>query len=490
MSPAGAATRRSQVLTNHDLERMVDTSDEWIVSRTGIRERRVAAAHETTASMAAVAAMRAIRTAGIEPDDIDLILLATLTPDYWMPSTAALVKEAIGNTKAAAMDVAAACSGFVYAYATAHAYITSGMAKHVLVIGAELLTRFLDYTDRNTCILFGDGAGAVVLSASDEPGGGLGIEMTTEPQGAYMIWLPAGGAKSPPSAETVARGEHYVRMEGKETYRFATRTLATTALTSIEKAGLKPSDIDLFIPHQANIRIIEAVAKGLDLPMERMFVNLDKYGNTSAASVPIALAEAVNEGRVKVGDRIVIVAFGAGFTSGAVTIEWTADPARGIAGDAAVDPDDIKVRLPVDWDSVDPIPEALAELMRRPGSVDVPLDDVVPGEPEPRSRRRSGHDRSDRQDRPRDRWVARDRAGDRAPPRHPGRRRGVHLQGQRRRRRPRRPRAIEALGRKALAVQGDASQPETADVGRQDRPRGVRQDRHPGQQRRASPATT
>ncbi len=192
----------SQVLTNDDLEKMVDTSDEWIVSRTGIRERRVAAAHETTASMAAVAALRAIRTAGIDADDIDLILLATLTPDYWMPSTAALVKEAIGNTRAAAMDVAAACSGFVYAYATAHAYITSGMAKHVLVIGAELLTRFLDYTDRNTCILFGDGAGAVVLSASDEPGGGLGIEMTTEPQGAYMIWLPAGGAKSPPSAET------------------------------------------------------------------------------------------------------------------------------------------------------------------------------------------------------------------------------------------------------------------------------------------------
>jgi 3-oxoacyl-[acyl-carrier-protein] synthase-3 len=230
----------SQVLTNHDLERMVDTSDEWIVSRTGIRERRVAAAHETTASMAAVAAMRAIRTAGIEPDDIDLILLATLTPDYWMPSTAALVKEAIGNTKAAAMDVAAACSGFVYAYATAHAYITSGMAKHVLVIGAELLTRFLDYTDRNTCILFGDGAGAVVLSASDEPGGGLGIEMTTEPQGAYMIWLPAGGAKSPPSAETVARGEHYVRMEGKETYRFATRTLASTA-SSISPIRANPA---------------------------------------------------------------------------------------------------------------------------------------------------------------------------------------------------------------------------------------------------------
>ena len=373
----------SQVLTNADLERMVDTNDAWIVQRTGIRERRVAAAHETTASMAAVAGLRAIRTAGLDPDDIDLILLATLTPDYWMPSTAALVKEAIGNTRAAAMDVSAACSGFVYAYATAQAWITSGLARNVLVIGAELLTRFLDYTDRSTCILFGDGAGAVVLSASDEPGGTLGMELTTEPQGAYMIWLPAGGAKSPSSAETIARGEHYIRMEGKETYRFATRTLATTALTSIKKAGLEPSDIDLFIPHQANIRIIEAVAKGLNLPMDRMYVNLDRYGNTSAASVPIALAEAVNEGRVKVGDRIVIVAFGAGFTSGAVTIQWTADPARGIVGDAAVIPEDVKVRLPVDWDSVDPIPDALAAIMSQPGSVDVPLDDVVPGEPAP-----------------------------------------------------------------------------------------------------------
>jgi 3-oxoacyl-[acyl-carrier-protein] synthase III len=371
-----------RVLTNADIEKMVDTSDEWIVSRTGIRERRVAAAHETTASMGAVASLRAIRTAGIDPDDIDLILLATLTPDYWMPSTAALVKEAIGNKRAAAMDVAAACSGFVYAFATAQAYIAAGLARHVLVIGAELLTRFLDYTDRSTCILFGDGAGAVVVSASDEPGGALGMELTTAPEGAYMIWLPAGGAKSPPSAETIARGEHFIRMEGKETYRFATKTMATTALESIRKAGLGPSDIDLFIPHQANIRIVEAVAKGLDLPMDKMYVNLDRYGNTSAASVPIALAEAVNEGRVKVGDRIVMVAFGAGFTSGAVTVEWTADPARGLAGDAAVRPDDVHVRLPVDWDSVDPIPPALADLMAQPGPVNVPLDDVVPGEPE------------------------------------------------------------------------------------------------------------
>jgi 3-oxoacyl-[acyl-carrier-protein] synthase III len=372
----------AQVLTNADLERMVDTNDEWIRTRTGIRERRVAAAHETTASMGAVAALRAIRTAGIDPDDIDLILLATLTPDYWMPSTAALVKEAIGNTKAAAFDVMAACSGFVYAFSTAQAYINAGLAQHVVVIGAELLTRFLDYTDRSTCILFGDGAGAVVLSASEQPGGALGIELTTDPQGAYMIWLPAGGAKAPPSADTIARGEHYVRMEGNATYRFATKTMATTALESIRRSGLTPDDIDLFIPHQANIRIIEAVAKGLNLPMDRIFVNLDRYGNTSAASVPIALAEAVNEGRVQVGDNVTMVAFGAGFTSGAVTVEWTADPARGLAGDAAVDPADVHVRLPVDWDSVDPIPAALAELMNRPGPVDVPLDDVAPGEPE------------------------------------------------------------------------------------------------------------
>ena len=256
------------------------------------------------------------------------------------------------------------------------------MAKHVLVIGAELLTRFLDYTDRSTCILFGDGAGAVVLSAADEPGGGLGIEMTTEPQGAYMIWLPAGGAKSAAVAgHDRPRASTTSGWRASETYRFATRTMATTALESIRRAGLDPSDIDLFIPHQANIRIIEAVAKGLGLPMERMYVNLDRYGNTSAASVPIALAEAVNEGRVKVGDRIVIVAFGAGFTSGAVTIEWTADPARGRAGHVAVDPEDVRVRLAGRLGLGRSHPAGPGRAHGRPGLVDVPLDDVVPGEP-------------------------------------------------------------------------------------------------------------
>jgi 3-oxoacyl-[acyl-carrier-protein] synthase-3 len=370
-----------RVLSNADLERLVDTSDEWIRSRTGIRERRVAAPHETTATLAAVAGKRAIAVAGLQPDEIDLILVATLTPDYWMPSTAALVKEAIGNRRAAAMDVMAACSGFVYAYATADAYIRAGIYRNVLIAGSEVLSRFLDFSDRNTCILFGDGAGAAVLSASDEDGGGAqGIELTTDPDGAYMIWLPAGGSKQPPTAETISRGEHFVRMEGKETYRYATKTLATTALRAIERAGWKPEDVDLFIPHQANIRIIEAVAKGLGLPMEKMFVNLDRYGNTSAASVGIALAEAVDSGRVQVGDRIVFVAFGAGFTSGAVAVEWTADPLHGQRA-ASVEPV-ASVRQPLDWDSVDPIPARLAAVLERGGGPPVPLDDVVPGEPD------------------------------------------------------------------------------------------------------------
>jgi 3-oxoacyl-[acyl-carrier-protein] synthase-3 len=373
-----------RVLTNADLERVVDTNDEWIVQRTGIRERRIAAAHETTATLSAIAGKRAIAVAGLQPDDIDVILVATLTPDYWMPSTGALVKEAIGNTSAAAMDVMAACSGFVYAYSAADAYLRSGAFRHALVIGAETLSRFLDFSDRSTCILFGDGAGAVVLSASDEEGGGMaGLEMTTDPDGAYMIWLPSGGSRSPVSGQTMARGEHFVRMEGRETYRYATKTLASSALTAIARAGWDPAEIDLFIPHQANVRIIESVAKGLGLPMDKMFVNVDRYGNTSAASVGIALSEAVDTGRVKVGDKIVLVAFGAGLTSGAIALEWTADPALGKRA-ASVEPV-ASVREPMDWSSVDPIPERLRQVLEGGGGPPVPLDDVVPGEPEPAS---------------------------------------------------------------------------------------------------------
>jgi 3-oxoacyl-[acyl-carrier-protein] synthase-3 len=370
-----------RVLSNADLERIVDTSDEWIRSRTGISERRVAAPHETTATLGAIAAKRAIAVAGLEPDEIDVIIVATLTPDYPMPSTAALVKEAIGNRSAAAFDIGAACSGFVFGYATADSYVRSGMAKHVLVVGAELLTRFVDYEDRGTCILFGDGAGAVVLSASDEAGGGMaGLEMTTDPDGAYMIWLPSGGSRSPSSRETTKRGEHFIRMEGRETYRYATRTLAASALSAIEKAGWSADEIDLVIPHQANVRIIEAVAKGLKLPMDRFFVNIDKYGNTSAASVGIALDEAVAQGRVKPGDKLVFAAFGAGFTSGAIALEWTADPAAALRA-ASVEPV-ASVRAPLDWASVDPIPPRLAAVLNDPAGPPVPLDDVVPGEPQ------------------------------------------------------------------------------------------------------------
>ncbi|MFM2105503.1 MAG: hypothetical protein RL338_535 [Chloroflexota bacterium] len=358
------------VLTNADLETVVDTNDEWIVTRTGIRERRVAAVGESTASMAAIAARRAIAVAGLDPDEIDLILLATLSPDYLMPSTAALVKEAIGSVRAPAMDLAAACSGFVYAYTTAHAYISAGLARHVLVIGAELLTRYLDFTDRGTCILFGDGAGAVVLSASEDGGGTLGTELTTDPSGAYMIWLPAGGSVAPACSGTLSRGEHFIRMEGRETYRFATRTLASTAAAAVAKAGLTPAEIDLVVPHQANLRIIEAVAKELSLPMERMFVDIERYGNTSAASIPIALVEAVESGRVAVGDRLVFVAFGAGFTSGAVALEWTADPALG-ARAAAVDPASVAVRPPDAPAGGDPLAPILVRVLERAGAATV-----------------------------------------------------------------------------------------------------------------------
>jgi 3-oxoacyl-[acyl-carrier-protein] synthase III len=354
----------SLVLTNAGLERLVDTSDEWIVSRTGIRERRIAGPGETTASMAAVAGLRAIATAGLQPEDIDLILVGTLTPDYPLPSAAVLVKEAIGNTRAAAMDLAAACSGFVYAYAMAHAYLSSGLGKHALVIGSETMSRCTDFTDRGTCVLFGDGAGATVLSASDEPGGTLGMELTTDTAATYSIWIPAGGATRPANEATVAGREHLMRMKGGETFKLAVRRLGSTSLRALEKAGMGLDDVDLVVPHQANIRILEALAKSMSFPMERVFVNIDRYGNTSAASVPIALVEAVSEGRIKQGDRIVLVAFGAGGTSAAIALQWTADPANRLRADA-VDPDNVSISVP-NIEPVNPFPPALEWLLKEP----------------------------------------------------------------------------------------------------------------------------
>ncbi len=366
----------SLVLTNADLEKMVDTADEWIVSRTGIRERRIAGPGETTASMAAVAGLRAIAVAGLEPDDIDLILVGTLTADYPMPSAASLVKKAIGSKRAAAMDLAAACSGFVFGYATACAYIGAGMARHVLVIGAETLSRCTDWGDRGTCVLFGDGAGAAVLSASEEPGGTLGIEMTTEPSGAFYIWLPGGGAARPTSAATLAAHEHGIKMKGSETFKMAVRTLGSTAVRAAGKAGLELAEMDLVIPHQANVRIIEALAKSLDFPMERVFVNVGKYGNTSAASVPLALSEAVAAGRVKKGDRLLFVAFGAGLTSGAIALEWTADPAAA-ARAGSISAEDVAIDSGY-LEPIDPFPPALQWILDRASTPNGSGPEVTP----------------------------------------------------------------------------------------------------------------
>jgi 3-oxoacyl-[acyl-carrier-protein] synthase-3 len=318
----------SRVMTNDDIAKLVDTSDEWIVSRTGIRERRIAADDETTTTLSVNAARDALAVAGVEASEVDLIILGTCSPDYPMPATATMVARDLGATNAAAFDLQAACSGFVYAVATANGFIRSGMYRNILVIGVEVLSRFLNWQDRNTCVLFGDGAGAVLMQASDQPGGMSGFQLFADGTGWEGIILPAGGSACPATPQTVAEGKHFVHMAGKDVYRYATRQLAESALAAVRDAGLTMDDIDQFVFHQANLRIIEHVAKQLEMPMEKAYVNIEKYGNTSAASVPMALVEAVASGRIKPGDRILMCAFGAGFTAAAAVVEWTADPGR------------------------------------------------------------------------------------------------------------------------------------------------------------------
>jgi len=313
----------SRVLTNDDLAHMVDTSDEWIRTRTGIRERRIASLRESTATMAVEAARAALRVAGLSPAQLDLIIVATATPDYAFPSTACLVQDALGANGAAAFDLAAGCTGFVYALGLASDLIAAGKCDHALVIGAETLSRILNWEDRTTCILFGDGAGAVVLRAGEAPGGVLSYVLGADGSGAYLLILPAGGSRCPASPETVAQGLHYVRMRGREIFRFAIRTIPRVAREAVEKAGLDIEHVELLIPHQANLRIIESAAETLGIPRERVFVNIDRYGNTSAASIPIALCEALEQGKVKGGDHLVLVGFGAGLTWGAAVIEWS-----------------------------------------------------------------------------------------------------------------------------------------------------------------------
>jgi 3-oxoacyl-[acyl-carrier-protein] synthase-3 len=307
---------------------MVETSDEWIVTRTGIHERRIAAPDETTTTLSVHAARDALAVAGLDPRDLDLVIVGTCSPDYPLPATAVLVATELGATRAAGFDLQAACSGFLFALATGTSFIRGGMARNVLVIGVEILSRFLDWTDRSTCVLFGDGAGAVLLSASDAPGGLMGVDLFSDGTGCEGIIVRAGGSAHPASAETVAANMHTIRMAGSDVYKYATRQLAESAVAALEAAHLTVAEIDQFVFHQANLRIIKSVEKALGIPEEKVFVNIEKYGNTSAASVPMALVEAVAAGRIKEGDRILMVAFGAGYTAGAAVVEWTADPAR------------------------------------------------------------------------------------------------------------------------------------------------------------------
>ena len=311
----------AKVVTNADLERMVATSDEWIRERTGIRKRRIAATGEACSDLAVQAGKRALTAAGLAATDLDMILVATCTGDYPLPATACLVQHQLGATKAAACDLSAACCGFVYALSVADAYVKSGM-RHVLVIGSEVMSAITDWTDRNTCVLFGDGAGAVVVSASDGEQGILSTHLRSDGTLCELIMVPGGGSRTPPSEKVIAERLQYIKMKGNETFKVAVRTLEEIARTTLSANGLRVEDLDLYVPHQANVRILKAVMERLGLPREKVLLNLDRYGNTSAASIPIALDEAVREGRIKDGSLVMLGAFGAGLTWASAVIRW------------------------------------------------------------------------------------------------------------------------------------------------------------------------
>jgi len=312
-----------RVLTNDDLAAMVDTSDEWIRQRTGIVERRIAAEGETTLTLSLKAAQAALEVANLDPARLDLIIVATVTPDHAFPATACLLQDALGAGQAAAFDLSAGCSGFVYGLSLAAGLLAAGCYDHALVVGAETLSRITDWTDRATCVLFGDGAGAVVLQANEAPGGILSSVLGADGSGGDLLILPAGGSAHPASAETVAARQHFIRMEGRQVFRFATRIMPEAARQVLAQAGLTVEDVTLFIPHQANDRILQAAARELGVPQERVFSNLARYGNTSSASIPIALCEAVEQGLIKRDDLIVCTGFGAGLTWAAAAIRWS-----------------------------------------------------------------------------------------------------------------------------------------------------------------------
>ena len=311
----------TRVLTNADLERMVATSDEWVRERTGIRERHIAGAGEACSDLAVQAGKRALVAAGLEATELDMILVATCTGDYLLPATACLVQHQLGATKAAACDLSAACCGFIYALSVADAYVKTGM-RHVLVIGSEVMSAITDWADRNTCILFGDGAGAVVISAYEGQQGILSTHLRSDGNFWDLIAVPGGGSRTPPSEKVIAERMQYIKMKGHETFKVAVRTLEEIARETLEANHLHVEDLDLYVPHQANVRILTAVTERLGFPIEKMMLNLDRYGNTSAASIPIALHEAVHAGRIQDGSLVMLGAFGAGLTWASAMIRW------------------------------------------------------------------------------------------------------------------------------------------------------------------------
>jgi 3-oxoacyl-[acyl-carrier-protein] synthase-3 len=312
-----------KILTNDDLSKLVDTNDQWIRERTGIHQRHVARDDQFPSTLAVEASFKALTIANLRPTDLDLIICSTSSPEYIFPATACLVQDQLGATKAGAFDLLAACSGFIYALNMGAQAIRSGSIKNALIIGTETLSRFVNWKDRSTCILFGDGAGAFVLQASDLPGGVLSAVMHSDGSGGNLLTLEGGGSRHPATESTVHDGKHYIKMDGNEVFRFATRVMASATLEVLDCSGLTVDDIDWIVPHQANIRIIQAAARGLKLPMDRFIVNLEKYGNTSTASIPIAMVEAIEKGQIKVGDKLVMVGFGAGLTWGALAATWT-----------------------------------------------------------------------------------------------------------------------------------------------------------------------
>ena len=313
-----------RILSNKDLEDMVDTSDEWIIQRTGIRERHIAAENESTSDLALQAAQSAMEEAGLDPLDLDAVILATLTPDTYCPAGACYVQKLLGAENACSFDLSAACTGFVYGITVGSSLVRSGVHKNVVVIGAETLSRFIDYTDRNTCILFGDGAGAAVLSRAEEGSESRLVDhyLRSDGGGADLIIMPGGGSRQPASADTVDGKKHFLSMQGSDVFKFATRSMQVLIETAIERNGISISDLDLVVPHQVNSRIIETVLRKIDLPEEKIYLNLQRYGNTSAASVPMALHEAVEEGRIEKGSLVLLVAFGAGLTWGYNLVRW------------------------------------------------------------------------------------------------------------------------------------------------------------------------